>query len=461
MDNKLEEVDLESAEENEKNVHMKLSQGWISLQPCKFNCAVKVTKKEQERIFKAYWTNSTVQSRHEFITNMVDIVQKQKSTWRIFHLHTSKGRIRVCRTCFRATLNESVSFLFDSVQKKVELDSNRISFNIKYPETGKLENLQISDLNFETHSSLEVNDFDDIYDSSKKNPEHYSDHYYELLEQWTPLRPCTRTCHLLITKRRQKQIFDSYWRNATEKTRSKFILEMTEVKPTLSFLSNEFKNTHRRYMTIFYLSSNTSMRLQKVCKECFRFVLLEKTLFIKKVLDDIFFSMTEMMINPGTENFSWVSHYLESINKDKDDLLALPSSDTMKDEDIEKKACNCPKNSESEKCWSPLPACINDCHLKITEVEQRNIFLSYWQEQLFNSRFNFINRRTELTLQETCDKADRKEFRRGYYFVTSKGRQKFCKYCFNHVLDVSETFVSSVFNQKLYNMLSKFLHIFI
>lgn len=439
---------------NDILIENKLSLGWICLDKCKFNCYKKVTMGEQENIFNIYWRDSTPESRFTFINEMVES-EKKIRIQHIFHLNTSRGKVRVCRGCFRATINESKVFILDVLHKKARTVASESSLiPEKFVEVNLEENSPISTSSTKNNNNtdgieeIDIDDIDDdeddddeeedenadkknninedIADESKINVKNINALSNEKLQNhYAPLKYCSSGCHLLITKERQMEIFQCYSKITTQKIRKKFIQEMVEVKPTIS------KNSNKRFTTNFYLYANSSMKMQKICKACFIEILHERSWYIHKITEEIFFSHTLKLTN--VENDSSENH----------------TNDTANNE-------NCQCSAESTEKWTPLLPCINDCHLKLTVIEQRNIFLTYWQEQLFESRSNFINRRTELTLRENCDTDTNKIiFQTGFYFITQRGRQKVCKYCFYHILDVSKVFVTAILNQKLYKMISK------
>ncbi|XP_043475337.1 uncharacterized protein LOC122506956 [Leptopilina heterotoma] len=455
----------EKALNNDILIESKLSQGWICLEKCKFNCFKKISVEEQENVFNIYWRDSTPESRFAFISEMIEII-KRVNFHHIFYLITSRGKVRVCKGCFRATINESKEYVVDVMRKKYQTAVSTFSLIFNKLHQGNVDgNFQINSMNRQALSTsstkndnadgnkdIDIDDIDDTdddddedeYDEKEKEKNNTNEDIIdesmlkdtnvntlrdiELFNPHIPLKDCSRGCNLWITEERQMEIFQCYTKNATDEMKKKFIREMTEVKPTIA-------NSNKRFITNFYLYSNSLMKMQKVCKECFIAILHEGVYFIQKIIEETFFS-------------NKINSTISQLDSSENHHLKIKNTNDTTDSE------NCKCQTKSTEKWTPLLPCINDCHLKLTEIEQRNIFLTYWQEKLFESRSNFINRRTELTLQENCEPdSNRIIFQTEYHFVTQRGRQKVCKYCFYHILDVSKVFVTAILNQKLYNMI--------
>ena len=122
--------------------------------------------------------------------------------------------------------------------------------------------------------------------------------------------------------------------------------------------------------------------------------------------------------------------------------LKLPNINVKRNKDTSDKntvSCNCDKK----------------CFLLIEENERKRIFESYWQNATDNSRFNFVNEMTKMI--PTSISKDVHD--RIFYLNTNEGRQKVCKDCFLFILGETDDFIMSVFQQKISEIISKYLHL--
>lgn len=120
------------------------------------------------------------------------------------------------------------------------------------------------------------------------------------------------------------------------------------------------------------------------------------------------------------------------------------------------------KIDNKPKKWMKIETCINNCHLKMSEEDQKNTFDSYWNNSTVISRYKFINEMAEVYLPKDCVKGTPIIIGEQKYYVffninKGNGFKHVCRPCFRFMLGEQEPFIKTVLAQKLINFTGKFL----
>ncbi|XP_033227837.1 uncharacterized protein LOC117179816 [Belonocnema kinseyi] len=153
---------------------------WNRLQHCKEKCYLKVTEADQIRTFDVYRRALTLLDRYNFFKEMTDMIpnkqpdvensSKAMKNSAVYYINTKTGRTRVCKCCFRHTINES-DFLMEAVfDEKWRQVANLNQPNDEVP-------LQLEDLVrnpiIEVEKHIKKFPLCEIHDFSAQNTEKY------------------------------------------------------------------------------------------------------------------------------------------------------------------------------------------------------------------------------------------------------------------------------------------------
>lgn len=144
----------------------------------------------------------------------------------------------------------------------------------------------------------------------------------------------------------------------------------------------------------------------------------------------------------------------------------LPSEETQKKDDpfsLTTDIDSFAKIDSKPKKWMKIESCINNCHLKISEQDQKNVFDSYWNNSTVASRYKFITSMSEVCLPNESQSIHGTVIHIGdkkYYVVfslnTVNGNQTVCRICFRSIIGEPGQFIKAVVAQKVISFTGKF-----
>lgn len=266
---------------NDSNCDLKKVRNFQPLTQCSNLCYLKITPKEQERIFTNHWHTGTSVSRFNFICNTIKVGPKLLRSKKIpeeqtqfsikFILDTDRGPQSLCKFCYTKMLCDQPIDVLTILKLKAQSLVDGIKNEVRKIESELEERITGSTMGEEMKSDIskwKTADYDCPTSKLLRTE--------KLYKGWTQLQPCRNGCFLTIKSQDQENIYNSYWQDATIHSRYHFIKASVKVNKTRS--SKDVKSARRKYY------HNSSIGPQRVCKRCFGLVLGETLSFVESVL---------------------------------------------------------------------------------------------------------------------------------------------------------------------------------
>lgn len=266
---------------------------------------------------------------------------------------------------------------------------------------------------------------------------------------WEPLDYCHHKCHLKLTDNEQKLIFNSYSKECSDFiSKFHFLSELIKLVPTYK---NPSDDSEEEYSPRFYFKTTGSY--QRVCEGCFQHILGEDSSFIKAVLQNKILNIirkykpcTALIITVNIKFMYFLESKEEKLQKQNN---RIPETSTRIDLPVNTKV----------RFWTRIPKCPRECYLKITENDQECIFVSYWDDSTFKSRYKFLNDMIHISYVQDHSKDtlsnEKKKLNVDFLLDTMNGRVRVCKLCFQTVLAEERKMIKRVLDNKLLDIYGK------
>ncbi|XP_043463660.1 uncharacterized protein LOC122499394 [Leptopilina heterotoma] len=273
--------EMKNTTNNDNSSDLRSVKNFQPLAQCSNLCYLKITPKEQERIFTNHWHTGTSESRFNFIYDTIKVGPKSMRNKKFpeeqvqfsikFVIDTDRGPQALCKFCYTKMLCDRPTDVLTILKLKAQSLVDGIKDEVRKIETELEERITGSSKGEEMKSDIskwKTADYDCPASKLLRTE--------KLHKGWTQLQPCRNGCFLTIKSQDQENIYNSYWQDATIHSRYYFIKASVKVNKTRS--SKDVKSARRKYY------HNSSIGPQRVCKRCFGLVLGETLSFVESVL---------------------------------------------------------------------------------------------------------------------------------------------------------------------------------